>query len=97
VQAWYDLVEEHVVKTGVLPKNLYGMDESGFPPSDQGRSWCIGRRGTKTQHKQGGANRENVTALVTVCADGTVLAPTIIFKGKNFMSKWGENNVANAS
>ncbi|KIJ34366.1 hypothetical protein M422DRAFT_137152, partial [Sphaerobolus stellatus SS14] len=39
--------------------------------------------GTKTQHKQGSANRENVTALVTICAEGTVLQPTIIFKHKN--------------
>jgi len=51
----------------------------------------------KTQHKQGGADRENVTAIVTICADGTTLRPTIIFKGQNFMTKWAENNVANAS
>jgi hypothetical protein len=38
-----------------------------------------------------------VTAIVTICADGTTLRPTIIFKGQNFMMKWAENNVANAS
>ncbi|KAH6907752.1 hypothetical protein BKA70DRAFT_1034704, partial [Coprinopsis sp. MPI-PUGE-AT-0042] len=53
--------------------NLFGMDESGFPPSHQGKERVVGSRGTKTQHKQGGANRENVTALVTICADGTAL------------------------
>ena len=42
-------------------------------------------------------NRENVTAIVTICADGTTLQPTIVFKGKNFMKKWGTNNVAHAS
>ena len=73
------------------------MDESGFPLSNQGRQKVIGRRGTKTQHKQGGADRENVTAIVTICADGTVLNPTVIFKGKNIMAKWGDNNVASAS
>jgi hypothetical protein len=49
------------------------------------------------QHKQGGADRENVTALVTICADGTVLQPTIIFKGQNFMQKWQQDNVSGAS
>ena len=73
------------------------MDESGFPPSNQGQQKVIGRRGTKTQHKQGGADRENVTAIVTICADGTVLNPTVIFKGKNIMAKLGDNNVASAS
>ncbi|KAI5118538.1 hypothetical protein M0805_008479 [Coniferiporia weirii] len=38
------------------------MDESGFPPSNQGVERVIGRAGNKLQHKQGGASRENVTA-----------------------------------
>lgn len=49
------------------------------------------------QHKQGGADCENVTAIVTICADRTTLCPTIIFMGQNFMTKWADNNVANAS
>lgn len=94
---WFELVEKFVVQQGIRPEDLYAMDETGCPPSDQGTSRVVGGRGTKTQHKQGSADRENVTALVTICADGTTLHPTIIFKGKNFMTKWGQDNVANAS
>ena len=90
-------MKENIVDKDVLPHNIYGMDESGFPPSDQGTQHVIGHHGTKTQHKQGGADHKNVTAIVTICADGTVLQPTIIFKGQNFMKKWGNNNVAYAS
>lgn len=97
VKLWFDLVKENIVDKNIQPWNVYRMDESGFPPSDQGTQRVIGRRGTKTQHKQGSAEHENVTAIVTICADGTTLEPTIIFKGQNFMSKWGDNNVANAS
>lgn len=97
VKAWFDLVEEQIVKCGIKPHNIYGMDESGFPPSNQGTQRVVGRRGTKLQHKTGSANRENVTAIVTICTDGTALRPTIIFKGKNFMKKWGEGNVSNPS
>lgn len=97
VKLWFDLVKRHVVDLDILPCNTYGMDESGFPPSNQGTDRVIGRRGTKTQHKQGSANRENVTAIVTICADGTALKPTIIFKGQNFMTKWGDNNISGAS
>ncbi|KAG2011546.1 hypothetical protein CC2G_011653 [Coprinopsis cinerea AmutBmut pab1-1] len=50
----------------------------------------------KTQHKQGGVNHENVMVLITICADGSALVPMIIYKGKNMMKKWGENNVAKA-
>jgi len=54
-------------------------------PSDQGKQRMIGRRGAKIQHRQGGADRENVTAIITICADGTALRPTIIYKGKNLI------------
>lgn len=91
------MVKENIVDAGILPGNIYGMDESRFPPSDQGTQHVIGRRGTKTQHAQGSADRENVTAIITICADGTVLKPSIIFKGQNIMKKWGDNNVSGAS
>lgn len=97
VKAWFDLVEKECISKGIKRENIYGMDESGFPPANQGRQRVVGRRGTKSQHKSGGANRENVTVLVTICADGTTLRPTIIFKGKNFLKKWGEDNIAGAS
>ena len=89
-------MEEFIVKVGIWAEDVYAMDETGCPPSDQGTEWVIGAWGTWTQHKQGGADCENVTALVTICADGTKLQPTIIFKGQNFMTKWGDNNVSGA-
>ncbi|KLO14049.1 DDE-domain-containing protein, partial [Schizopora paradoxa] len=73
------------------------MDESGFQLSFQTKKRVVGRKGAKIQHKQGASDRENVTVLVTICADGSRLHPTIIFKGANFMTKWSNNNVANAS
>ena len=72
---------------GILPENLYGMDETGCPPLDQGTQKVVGGRGVKTMHKTGGADWENVTALVTICADGTALHSNIIFKAKRFNGK----------
>lgn len=93
---WFDLVEEFVVKAGIRKEDLYAMDESSCPPSAPGMEQVVGGRGVKTQHMQGGADRENVTVVVTICADGTTLHPTIIFKGMNFMSSWANDNVAGA-
>jgi hypothetical protein len=94
---WFELVENFVVKAEIRPEDTYGMDETGCPPSDQGTEKVVGGRGTKTQHKQGSADRENVTAIVTICADGTTLHPTVIYKGQNFMKKWQDDNVSHAS
>jgi hypothetical protein len=96
VKGWYQLVEKFIVELGITPDLIFGMDESGFPPANQGMERVVGSRGTRTQHKQGGADRENVTAIVTICADGTRLHPMIIYKGRNMMAKWCQDNVANA-
>jgi hypothetical protein len=85
-----------IVDNGILPRNIYGIDKSGFPPSDQGTQCMIGHRGTKTQYAQGSTEHENVTAIITICTDGTVLKPSIIFNGQNVMKKWGDKNVSNA-
>ena len=41
VKLWFDLVKENIVDKDILPHNIYGMDESGFPPSDQGTLLCF--------------------------------------------------------
>ena len=97
VTHWFQLIEERLVKRGIKTHNIYGMDESGFPPSHSGKERVVGRRGSKIQHRASGANRENVTALVTICADGSTLKPIIIFKGCNFMKNWGKDNVSQVS
>ena len=96
-KGWFELVKKFVVNLGIKPENLYGMDETGCPASDQGTRKVVGGRGTKTQHKQGGADRENVTAIITICANGTALHPTIIFKATRWNPEWRENNVSGAS
>lgn len=88
VKNWFTIIKAEIVEKEIAPENIYGMDESGFPPSNQGTSRVVGRRGMKIQHKQGTANRENVTAIVTICADGTHLNPLIIFKGKHLKKSW---------
>lgn len=37
VKHWFQIVKKELVDKGFVPENIYGMDESGFPPSNQGR------------------------------------------------------------
>ena len=80
-----------------IPKsNRYGVDESGFNLGLTGRKRVIGPRGRKGQFNRADGKRENITTIETICADGTSLKPTIIFKGKHLMSKWGVKNPCDA-
>ncbi|KAH7875577.1 uncharacterized protein C8R40DRAFT_1102417 [Lentinula edodes] len=73
------------------------MDESSTPRGNVAKERVAGARGTKTQHRQGGANWENITSVVTICADGTTLRPTVIYKGQKLYTRWTKDNVANAT
>ena len=56
------------------------------------RSKVFGPTGQKIQHQQHGENRENVTVLPCICADGTSIPPLVILKGSSYMVKWKEND-----
>ena len=88
VDHWYTLVKEQIVDKGITPYNIYGMDKSGFPHGLLGTSRVIGHRHTCLQHKTGGSDQENVTALVTICGDGCV-EPNGCFQGQEFHGEMG--------
>ncbi|KAJ7165294.1 hypothetical protein C8R46DRAFT_834842, partial [Mycena filopes] len=73
VKSWVDLVKKWIVGNGVSPDRIYGMDESGFPMGYTGKECIVGARRTKTQHKQGGASRQNITVVVTIRGDGEMV------------------------
>jgi len=50
----------------------------------------------KTAYQVENGNRELVTIIETVCADGTTIPPSVIFQGKKRNLEWGRNNPANA-
>jgi hypothetical protein len=42
-KSWFELVKKYVVELGIRPEDLYAMDETGCPPSDQGMRRVVGR------------------------------------------------------
>ncbi|KZP33337.1 CENP-B protein, partial [Athelia psychrophila] len=56
----------------------WGADEIGIEMGYTPKRRVVGPRGQKIQHDQGDANREMVTVMNTICADGTYLKPTVV-------------------
>ena len=73
------------------------MDESGFPFGTGERVKVFACRMTKRAYIQCDGNHENVSVIVTVCADGTSVPPVVIFKGQNVNSKWLKDNPLQAA
>ncbi|EIM85446.1 uncharacterized protein STEHIDRAFT_34272, partial [Stereum hirsutum FP-91666 SS1] len=71
---------------------IYAMDEVNFLPGVSRKVRVIGRRGVKNTYQMSGGERTSLTVMAPICADGSYLFPTVIFKGKGMLKKWRENN-----
>ena len=92
-KAEYFAILKHVRKDLNIPDELvYGADETGIQTGIGVTERVIGPSGAKMQHQQQSGNRENITVLPTICADGTSLPPTVIYKGESFQTKWLQEN-----
>jgi hypothetical protein len=77
-------------------ENKYNTDEKGVQPGVSQRVKAFADRDQKDVYSLEDGNRELITIIETVCADGTALRPTVIFQGKKGDLQWGENNPCNA-
>lgn len=97
---FYNLLGK-VLETGdngspIADENIYGSDESAFQTgTGASNKKVIGAAGKHIQHQQKTGNRENITVMVTICADGTSVPPAVIFKGSKYLVKWKQDNPTN--
>jgi len=91
------LVKREVVDNDVPPELLYQIDETSAPQQLGIKLRVVGPQESRRQHLQESGTKENITILVTICADGTALPPTIVFKNKELPEDIHCDNVAKAS
>lgn len=92
VKNWFDMVESRVVQAGIPASHQFAMDKTGFMEGQSHKVRVIGRHGAHNTYKQNGGSRKSVTSMVTICAGGYALIPTIIFKGVKLLKRWGSVN-----
>jgi len=66
------------------------MDEKGFVmgKSDRCKVICSRRGREMTRKLAQDGNRELITVFVTICGDGLVLPPAVIYKGAECYMGW---------
>jgi hypothetical protein len=84
---WFDLIHLKIEEHKIEPRLMYNMDEKGFMIGVEGRSkrWFskqVFLHGGIQKALQDG-NREWITTLCTICADGTTLPPALIYEATN--------------
>ncbi len=96
VAEFYRILAETVEKYQVKPENIYNMDEKGVQLGIGMRARVLVDRNQKNVHTVTDGNKELVTMLETVSANGAALPPMAIFKGKRCKALWGQNNSIDA-
>jgi hypothetical protein len=91
---YFNQLEEYIKRYEILPGNQYNMDEKGFLIGILTR---LKRVFTKAQAQSGqligpsqDGNREWITILACICADGTSLSPSLIYQAVtgNLQDTW---------
>jgi hypothetical protein len=89
IKAWFELVKNTINKHGIPPQDIYNFDETGFQMGQISASkvvTALDRPGRPKQIKP--TNTEWVTLIQGACADGSLIPPFIIIKGKEFNQTW---------
>jgi hypothetical protein len=89
ITGWFELVKNTINKYGILPEDTYNFDETGFQMGQISASKVVtaaDRPGRPKQVKL--TNTEWVTLIQGACADGSLIPPSIIVKGKEFNQAW---------
>ncbi len=94
---YFKLLGSLLEEKNIMADTLFAADESGFQTGTGMKERVVGEAGKKIQYQQRDGNRETITVMVTICADGTAIPPAVIFKGKSYLVKWLQNNPLNAS
>ena len=92
IQHWYDVLEGFISQ--IPPRNIYNFDETGFQIG-QGKSQKVvitrsDQASRRTLSKKMG---ELVSAIECIAADGFILQPYFIFKGRIHMERWYESDI----
>ena len=79
-----------------MPENIYNMDEKGIQLGIGAKITATIDWDQKVVYFIEDGNREFITVIECICADGSVLHPSVIFQGVHQNSEWGCNNPCNA-
>ena len=86
---WFELLK---ILENVDEDCIWAADETGIQTAAAVKEHVIRSQGKTTQHQRREGTRENITVIVTICADSTSIPPAVIFKGQAFLAKWEQEN-----
>lgn len=96
VAGFYDVLKELQDEYQFEEDCIYNMDEKGIQQGVGKKVLALVDRDQKIVQQVEDGNRELVTIIECVCADGTAIPPSVVFQGARRDLEWGRDNPCNA-
>jgi hypothetical protein len=96
VNGYFDILKLVIEEYNVKVENIWNMDEKGVQLGIGQKFSALVDRDQKNVYSIESGNRDLVTIIEAVCADGKVLRPSVIFQGVRRNLRWGADNPAEA-
>jgi hypothetical protein len=88
IERWFINLKLIIEELGILPRNLYNFDETGFIVG-QGKKEAVVTAYPKTSKRVSSlSSRESVTVVECINAEGKIIPPLLIPKGEKHMEEW---------
>jgi predicted nucleic acid-binding protein len=79
IAEFFDVLTEVITKYNIQPENIYNMDKKGIQLGIGTKATVLIDGDQKTAYSIEDGNRELITVIEAMCADGSVLHPSVIF------------------
>lgn len=84
ITAWFKEYQELVNTLGITsPAKINNCDESGFPLQVKNGLKVCANQHARRNFKRVSANKDSITTVQCICANGSVLPSSVLFSGKS--------------
>ncbi|KAE8190035.1 hypothetical protein CF336_g5475, partial [Tilletia laevis] len=89
---FYERLRKVIQQHGILPDDIWNMDEVGFRVGIGGTQWIVTLCPSREAHLASETNRETVTCVEAVNATGSAISPMVIMSGIQHSESWTNNS-----
>ena len=93
---FYEMLGDIMKEYNIPEENIYNMDEKGVQLGVGGRVLALVDQDQKSVKHVEDGNRELVTIIECVAADGSSIWLSVVFKGVRWNLEWGQGNPCDA-
>ena len=85
---WFDRFQQIRDEKGILPRDTYNFDETGFRIGVGRDQWVVTRVSKRPLSFASSSSQELVTVIEAISGDGAVIPPMILVSGIQHMEDW---------